>query len=69
MPMSCAVCGRDECDGTCATPRSPAPSVRDVALRAAERRQARSPGDTLPDYEDEDGDEDEDDALDEDAAS
>ena len=58
-PMSCAVCGFETCAGTCTQrPQSPEQRVREAALKKAEQL---SPGDTLPDYEDEgDGDEDDD---------
>ena len=52
--MSCAVCGLETCGGTCSQPPvSPEQRVREAALKKAEQL---SPGDTLPDYEDEDED-------------
>ena len=48
--MSCAVCGQETCDGACASDSAPEERLRQ-AIKAAEHR---SPGDTLPDYEDED---------------
>jgi hypothetical protein len=65
--MSCRVCGLENCDGSCLSAQSSHDRLRQAALEVAERRHRQSPGDTLPDYEDEDEDEDEqDDALDED---
>lgn len=58
--MSCAVCGLETCEGACAQPlQSPEQRLRQ-GLKKAEQL---SPGDTLPDYED-DEDEDEDDTAD-----
>jgi hypothetical protein len=48
--MSCAVCGQKTCDGTCASTISSEERLR----QALERAEQRSPGDTLPDYDDED---------------
>lgn len=63
--MRCAVCGLENCDGSCAPAGSSPERLRQAALEAAERRQRESPGDTLPDYEDEDEREDEDELEDE----
>jgi hypothetical protein len=38
--------------------QSPQERLREAALKAAERRQRLAPGDTLPDYEDEDENDD-----------
>jgi hypothetical protein len=49
-PSSCAVCGQETCNGTCASAIAPEDRLRQAIKKAAQR----APGDTLPDYEDED---------------
>jgi hypothetical protein len=49
-PMSCAICGQETCDGACTPAVPPEERLRQAIKRAGQR----SPGDTLPDYEDED---------------
>jgi hypothetical protein len=48
--MSCAVCGQEACDGACSSAIAPEERLRQAIKKAAQR----SPGDTLPDYDDED---------------
>lgn len=62
--MSCSACGLEDCDGSCVPQQSPQDRLREAALKAAERRQRLAPGDTLPDYEDEDETENDDSELD-----
>jgi hypothetical protein len=50
--MSCPACGRERCDGSCASGQVSAERRREAALKVAERRQCLAPGDTLPDYDD-----------------
>jgi hypothetical protein len=52
--MSCSACGLESCDGSCTPQRSQQDRLREATLKEAERRQRLSPGDTLPDYDDED---------------
>jgi hypothetical protein len=47
--MSCTVCGQETCNGTCASAVTPEERLRQAIKKAGQR----SPGDTLPDYDDE----------------
>jgi hypothetical protein len=51
-PMSCTVCGQETCNGSCASAVSPEERLRQGIKKAGQR----APGDTLPDYDDEDED-------------